>query len=294
VDLAPLVRALRPDVVHVHAVLNPAVLDWVADRPSLMTVQDHRYFCPTRGKWTAEGNVCREPMGRDLCAGCFDDAAYFDRIFGITAERLSALSRLRLVVLSAYMRDELVAAGLRADRIRVIPPLVLPLDATALPDGPACVLFAGRLAESKGVRDAVAAWRQADVGLPLVFAGTGPLRPWLEEQGLPVLGWLDRPRLASAYKRARAVLMPPRWQEPFGIVGLEALGLGVPVVAWDSGGIREWHPDLGLVAWGDRDGLARRLRAAVHERGRLPAGFEREALMPPLLSAYEEASGGAS
>ena len=36
--------------------------------------------------------------------------------------------------------------------------------------------------------------------------------------------------------------MPSRWQEPFGIVGLEALTLGTAVAAWDSGGVREWHP----------------------------------------------------
>jgi hypothetical protein len=50
VDLRASVDDFRPDVLHVHNVVNPAVLDWAASRPaSLLTVQDHRFFCPTRG-----------------------------------------------------------------------------------------------------------------------------------------------------------------------------------------------------------------------------------------------------
>ena len=56
------------------------------------------------------------------------------------------------------------------------------------------------------------------------------------------LGWFDRRRLSAAYRRAAVLVMPSRWQEPFGIVGLEALTLGTPVAVWDSGGVRERHP----------------------------------------------------
>jgi hypothetical protein len=58
------------------------------------------------------------------------------------------------------------------------------------------------------------------------------------------------------------------------------------VVAYDSGGIREWHPGRGLVAWGDVDGLARELVDAVARRVEAPAGFERAALMDRLDSVY--------
>jgi glycosyltransferase involved in cell wall biosynthesis len=171
------------------------------------------------------------------------------------------------VVLSQYMKTELAAAGVPSGRVAVVPPFVHGLVAGSRAEGPPCVLFSGRLAAGKGVRDVVAAWRLAGVDLSLVFAGTGPLRFELERRGHTVLGWVPHAALGRLYRRARALVMPPRWQEPFGIVGLEALTMGTAVAAWRSGGVGEWHPGRPeLVEWGDVAGLAAALRAAFSDR----------------------------
>jgi glycosyltransferase involved in cell wall biosynthesis len=132
------------------------------------------------------------------------------------------------------------------------------------------------------------------VQLPLVLAGTGPLRAELEalaaaeKDGPPleVLGWVERGRLSALYQRARAVLFPSRWQEPFGIVGIEALSFGVPVVAWESGGVGEWHPGPGLVRWGDTSALARALTKAVARRLLLLPRFNRDESIGRLTALY--------
>ena len=287
-DLEPLVARLRPDLVHVHNVVNPAVLAWAAAADAVVTIQDHRFFCPGRGKWTADGRVCGDAMGRQACAGCFDDSAYFESILELTAERLKAVRSLRLTVLSSYMKRELIQVGIPAGRISVVPPVAYGLDRGAQADGPPCVLFAGRVVEAKGIRDAIDAWRRSGSELPLVAAGTGPLRRELESEGVEVLGWLDRRRLSAAYRRAAVLVMPSRWQEPFGIVGLEALTLGTPVAAWDSGGVREWHPGGALlVPWGDLDGLAGALCRGPGQGVDPPRGFEPEDLVRRLEAVYE-------
>jgi glycosyltransferase involved in cell wall biosynthesis len=296
VDLDSLRDAVRPDVVHAHNLMNPAALAWAAAQErAVLTVQDHRFFCPTRGKWTTDGRVCREAMSQDVCAGCFDDDAYFADVFALTRARLAEARRLSVVVLSRYMRGELLAAGLSPERVQVVPPFVHDLEPRARPDGPPCVLFVGRLVEAKGVADAVLAWRRSGVDLPLLCAGTGPLRESAARSGAQVLGWVSRERLGALYARARAVLVPSRWQEPFGIVGLEALHCGAPVVAYEGGGIAEWHPggDL-LVPWGDVDALAAALGRAVAlpaaDRPAPPPGFARAALMEELIAVYAGAA----
>lgn len=298
VALDALVDAFAPDVVHLHNVVNPLVLEWAATRGgALLTVQDHRFFCPGRGKWTLAGEPCREAMSREACAACFEDAAYGEETLALTRRRLDAARRLPVSVLSRYMREELVAAGLEAARIHVVPPFVAEPAARAAPGGPPCVLFVGRLVAAKGVWDAVAAWRRSGLDLPLVVAGTGPLRAELDAladagERIEVLGWVGREGLASLYARARALLMPPRWQEPFGIAGIEALAHGVPVVAWESGGIGEWHPGPGLVRWGDVRALADALREAVGRRVTLPPRFERDEALGRLLALYARTARG--
>jgi glycosyltransferase involved in cell wall biosynthesis len=288
VDLDSAVARFAPDVVHVHNVVNPAVLRWASRRGGcLITIQDHRAFCPGRGKWTLGGAVCRDAMTPEICAACFEEPGYFRRILAVTRERLDALRGMPIVVLSEYMRRELVGVGVRESHLTVIPPFVHDLNPAAEPDGPPCILFVGRLVEAKGVRDATEAWRRSGLALPLVFAGTGPLRDELEQDGFEVLGWVGRERISRVYRRARALLFPPRWQEPSGIAGLEALAMGVPVAAWQSGGIAEWHPGEGLVAWGDHEALAGALRNAIGRTPAMPPGFERDELMARLVSLYK-------
>ena len=288
VALDPLLNRVQPDVLHVHTVVNPAALESAAARGAVFTVQDHRSFCPSRGKWTASGEVCRVALSPAACAECFHDRAYYEEILALTEARLAAIRKATVLVLSEYMRGELVSAGLAEQRIHVVPPFVDFEEGASVvePDGPPCVLFVGRLVEAKGPLDAVAAWRQSGGALPLVVAGTGPLREQVEAAGAEVLGWVAHERLPRLLRRARALLMPSRWQEPFGIAGLEALAFGVPVVAWDSGGMREWHRGP-LVPWGDVAGLARRLREAVETRATMPAGFEREAVTDRLERVYQ-------
>jgi len=282
VSLTPLLERFDPDIVHIHNVMNPTVLA----QGDVMTVQDHRTFCPGRGKWTADQHECTVSMSDEACRSCFSDLTYFQRIHQVTKQRLEQVRRMHVTVLSQYMQRELQAVGV--PRITVIPPFVHGLSETVPPEpGEACVLFVGRLVAAKGVWDVVEAWKQSQLRLPLVFAGTGRERSALTHAGFEVLGWLDHQRLSALYRRAAVVVLPSRWQEPFGIVGLEALSLGTPVVAWESGGVAEWYKGP-RVSWGDVAGLAQAMRSTIGSRPKPALGFERETLMDRLEAVYHQ------
>jgi glycosyltransferase involved in cell wall biosynthesis len=56
-------------------------------------------------------------------------------------------------------------------------------------------------------------------------------------------GWADADQLVRIYADADAVLFPVRWEEPFGLVPLEAMGIGRPVVSTARGGTAEFVRD---------------------------------------------------
>jgi glycosyltransferase involved in cell wall biosynthesis len=111
---------------------------------------------------------------------------------------------------------------------------------------PFTVGYAGRLVESKGLLDLLAAVRMLEAPVEMVLAGDGELRGELEEQPIPgsrvrVLRGLAHEQMASAYALMDVLVLPshttPTWKEQFGRVIVEALWCGVPVVGSDSGEI---------------------------------------------------------
>ena len=115
------------------------------------------------------------------------------------------------------------------------------------------MLYVGRIDERKGVLDAVAALAQLPPQARLTLAGDGDRRVVSEVRALANrLGVADRVRelgptarseLPDVYASADAVLFPVRWEEPWGLVPLEAMGIGRPVVATARGGSGEYLRD---------------------------------------------------
>jgi len=106
--------------------------------------------------------------------------------------------------------------------------------------------YAGRLVESKGLLDLLAAVRRLAAPVELLLIGNGELRPQLEGQSLPgsqvkVLDGLTHAQMPQGYAQLDVLVLPshttPTWKEQFGRVIVEALWCGVPVVGSDSGEI---------------------------------------------------------
>ena len=118
------------------------------------------------------------------------------------------------------------------------------------------LLFSGRMEYLKGghvFMDALPAVATAlDRRLRVTFAGDGRERNALERQAAALCngkleidfpGWVDRPRIEVLLKNCDLLVVPSLWPEPFGLVGPEAGNYGVPVAAFNVGGIHDWLLD---------------------------------------------------
>jgi glycosyltransferase involved in cell wall biosynthesis len=287
------------DVLHLHNVMNPAALRQAVDSgKGIITLQDHRAFCPGPGRTLPDGLACDRAPGPTACAACLPEPSYRERLCGVTEARWRAMEGARFVVLSRYMAAELARLG--RPGASVIPPWVT-VRPNPPPIGRAFVL-GGRLVSHKDPRSAWAAWRDSGVDAPLWLAGDGPLAPQLP--GANPLGWLSRSALRETLARSRALLFPTRWQEPFGILGVEALAEGRPVIVTPRGGVGDWAESGVLcVAPGDHAGMVAAI-VALHQDAALAARlgaagrtFVQEHLSESRLSAslealYAEVAGG--
>lgn len=131
-------------------------------------------------------------------------------------------------------------------------------------------LFIGRVEAEKGVEELIAAATIA--GVPLRVIGDGPLREPLAARYPDVrfTGWLDRDAIAEEVRTARALVMPSRYPEPFGLVAAEASLSGLPVILSKSALLAREMEEKGLgFACDTRDPVA--FAAALTHVATLPA-----------------------
>ncbi len=197
----------------------------------------------------------------------------------IDIERRVGFSCDRVIATCSDEAGELTGLGIPRGQITIVP---CGVDTTMFtPDGPAAsrngrprLLTLGRLVERKGVATAIAALGMLP-GAELVVAG-GPDRGDLDSSGeyhllretardhgvsdrVIFTGGVARPDVPALIRSADVVVCAP-WYEPFGIVPLEAMACGVPVVASAVGGITDTvvHRETGwLVPAREPEALAR-------------------------------------
>ncbi|WAU86418.1 glycosyltransferase family 4 protein [Streptomyces sp. Qhu-G9] len=290
-ELAALLRADRPDVVHIHNVfplLSPAVLAACADAgvPAVATLHNYTQVC-SPGTLHRDGRPCTECVGSRTSLpavrhGCYRNSrlATVPLAVSLTVNRRRWWSGVeRFLCISAAQRDVLVRSGM--------PPELLTVKHNFVPDPGARrtgtgehVLFLGRLAEIKGVRLLMTAWdevaAEGGVGVPLVLAGAGPLErevtAWAAgRDDVRYVGLYDPKQCWQAVTRSVAVVAPSTALETFGLVVAEAMAAGVPAVAARHGAFVELVEDgvTGLLHRpGESASLASCLRGIAAEPAR--------------------------
>ena len=274
-NVAAVVEAERPDVVAAHF----AVYTW----PALGAIGKTPLVVHFHGPWAAEG--AREGSGRIATA------------IKAMLERRVYRRATRLIVLSQAFKDVLCQSyGIDAARVDIVPggvdcnryDVAMSRDEArqklGWPTDRRILLAVRRLVYRMGLEDLITATTELRRKHPEVLvhiAGKGPIAAGLQQQiedaGLAdhvkLLGYVSDDDLPIAYAAADISVVPTVALEGFGLIAIESLAAGTPVIVTPVGGLPEVVRGLSTNLITDSTGphaLVRALGAALHDPLRLP------------------------
>lgn len=156
--------------------------------------------------------------------------------------------------------------------------------------------FLGRLTAEKGPETAIRIARQ--VGMPLRIAAKVPrgerryfkecLEPQIDGEQIMLIGEVDDRAKEDFLGGAAALLFPIDWPEPFGLVMIEAMACGTPVIAFRSGSVPEVvdHGVTGFVVKGELNAVEAVQRLDKLDRRQIRARFEQRFTAKRMAQDY--------
>lgn len=232
------------DIWHLHnwsQIWSPSVfkgLEAVKDR---LIVHAHDYFnaCPNGAFWNyQQSKSCHfTPLsGACVTAHC-DKRSRVQKFWRLGRQAMlrgafTGADAPQMLLIHPAMAPALARGGIQAQKMQVLRNPVRPFaQKRILAETNQGLLFVGRLDAEKGALQLARAAALAKA--PITFIGEGP-----EAQAISaacphavLTGWQDHSAIRRYAALARALVMPSVYPEPFGLVAVEALGAGLPVLA---------------------------------------------------------------
>ncbi len=314
-ELKRTVREFCPDIIHIHNITNYRLLEFFTEAaPCLKSVHELRPFCTENQIKRDTSKLCEQHLSLACFhAGCFGLTPRSLYRYRVERRAMALFPRFSAIwVFSRYMKRMIERFVPEAKRLVLNPYFHDP--GVAEPDPPAReprIFAAGRMETIKGFDLLLHAAARMEIPVRIVIAGDGPEKARLEELSrelkldVTFLGYLANDDLGKWFSWSRITAFPSIYPEPFGLVGLEAMGAGRPVVAFDVGGVSDWleHGVTGiLVERMDVNGFRNSLKQLI-ENDDLAAYMGRQGWMhvrdcfsfsahlTHLESVYHETSG---
>lgn len=262
-DLYHKIALLKIDAVIIHRVNNLELLKKLNECfKTIVVVHDHDYYCLRRHKYFPIKRInCHLPMNNLVCSLCSlmikkNSNSKFGfslinkkNIFAVKKELMKSYAT---IVLSDFMKKNLIMNGWEKEKIHKLYPIHEINDNIAYDkiinskSNELNLLYVGQLIRGKGVDILINACRLLKINYHLKIVGRGNdyeyLKNLIDIYGLnkkiELVGWVDN--IDHFYNEADIVVVPSRWQEPFGLIGIEAFSRKRPVIGFNIGGIPEW------------------------------------------------------
>ncbi|MBU1034213.1 glycosyltransferase [Patescibacteria group bacterium] len=257
--LAKVLRDLKPDAIHLHNIyhhLSTSILAPIRESkiPCVQTLHDLKLACPNYRMYT-EGALCERCKG-----GRYFEAVKHRCLFpGFVPNALAAMEMGFTKAVQAYERtvktficpsqfiaDKMVEWGEPAPKFRMVRSPVEIKDRARRDGG--YVLAVGRLSPEKGYEELIRAAALVP-SLCIKIAGTGPLEDRLRsliranKSNIELVGFKRGEELAELYRHAEAFVACPVGYENAPLTVLDALGVGLPILASRIGGLPEMVED---------------------------------------------------
>jgi glycosyltransferase involved in cell wall biosynthesis len=274
---------LRPDVALVNMFtlyLSPGALSALAGVPTVLLVTDYKCVCPIGSKLLPDESLCQVRAGWVCCANGCVNALHWLRDqprYALIRSGLRCVTR--VLACSYWVQQELARDGISSEVVSLaVPPPGLQF--RRQPAAHPVFVFCGRLDREKGVDLLLRAFAPLRAVFPqarLRIIGRGPLRTYLERaadrfgltNAVEFCGWLSLREIEMKLSDAWALVVPSVWAEPFGLVAIEAIVRGVPVIASAAGGLAEVVEEGASGLFfpnNDREALFDRLHAIASRR----------------------------
>lgn len=253
-------KEVRFDVVYIHNIFDPdAYLRLSKIAPVVHYVHDHRSYSPSLSRFHFNSlDICSsKSLTHFLVFSYLERCSTRSvpkllRTYYTKKKLIKAQNKISKVIAnSEFTRDSLIHFGVSKSNIELIHPSIRTQESKAGDKTKdKIILFTGRLFIEKGVEYVIRAMEKVDNGI-LWILGTG----WDEERlkelvkelkiehKVKFFGFVDSDKLDDFYQKAYLGVVPSIWPEPFGLSGLRFMSHSKSVVAFDSGGIKDWLKD---------------------------------------------------
>ena len=174
----------------------------------------------------------------------------------------------------------------------------IPADRFAISAGGPQLAFVGRISPEKRLDRAIEIARRAK--MPLKIAAKvdavdrayfdNVIEPLLRGPGVEFIGEVNDKKKNELLGESAALLFPIDWPEPFGLVMIEAMACGTPVIAWDNGAVREVvdHGVTGFIVDSTDEAVASVSLLPTLDRRRVRETFERRFLATIMAKKYTQ------